>query len=163
MDVLQKHLASSVNSNLITDFPLSFSIDLRVAASDIDDLGHMNNAVYVNWLDQSHLYHMFNLGITPLVMKTTQCAMVVRHSDLSYLSALRFNEIARVGTCVFACDRKLRLQRRFQMVRLEDRQTVLRGSIDYVCIGIKKGKPKRMPEGFSNAFAVFDQNNNKAE
>ena len=152
MDVLQKNLTTSINSGLITDFSGSFSIDLKVSIADIDDLGHMNNAVYVNWLDQAHLYHLFHLGITPRVMKTTQCAMVVRHTELTYLSALRENEVATVGTGIAACDGKLRLHRRFQMVRRDDKQTVLRGRIDYVCLDFKKGKPQRMPEVFKKAL-----------
>ncbi len=154
MDVLQKNLTSIVNSDLITDFTRSFSIDLQVTTSDIDELGHMNNAVYVNWLDQAHLYHTFHLGITPEVMKATQCALVVRHTELFYLLPLKENEMARVGTCVAKCDKKIRLEREFQIVRLEDRQTILRGSIDYICIDFIKGKPKRMPEIYASSLLV---------
>ena len=155
MDVLQKNLTSTVDSDLITDFSHSFSIDLQVVTSDIDDLGHMNNAVYVNWLDQAHLYHTFNLGITPEVMKATQCALVVRHTELFYLLPLRDREMARVGTRIAECDGKIRLKREFQIVNLSDRKTILRASIDYVCINFINGKPKRMPEIFVSSLSTY--------
>ncbi len=125
MKVIQDNLITTVDSELITDFSRSFSIDLQVSKSEVDALGHMNNAVYVNWLDQAHLYHLFNLGITIEVMKTVQRGLVVRHTELDYLSALQENDLARVGTCVASCDGKLRLRRHFQMVRLNDSQTVI--------------------------------------
>ncbi|MBU3915779.1 acyl-CoA thioesterase [bacterium] len=152
MRVIQENLITTIDSDLITDFPRSFSIDLRVSKSDVDGLGHMNNAVYVNWLDQAHLYHLFNLGITMDVMKTCQRGLVVRHSEVDYLSALQENDLVRVGTCVASCDGKLRLCRHFQMVRRNDGVTVLRGLIDYVCIDYKNGKPRRMPAEFVNAL-----------
>ncbi len=152
MKVFQENLVTTVDSDLITDFAKSFSIDLQVSKSEVDALGHMNNAVYVNWLDQAHLYHLFNLGITIEIMKATQHGLVVRHTELDYLSALQENDIARVGTCVASCDGKLRLRRHFQMVRLDDGLAVMRGLIDYVCIDYKKGKPRRMPAEFVNAL-----------
>ncbi|MFH2131679.1 MAG: acyl-CoA thioesterase [bacterium] len=152
MNLFRKNLPSVLNSELITDFTESFAIDVEVTPEDIDELGHMNNAVYVNWLDLAHLYHTFYLGITPEIMKETQCAMVVRDSNFKYLSALRQKDVARVGTCIVACDKKLRIQRHFQMVRLDDGMTMLRGQIEYVCIDFKKRKPRRMPELFANAY-----------
>ncbi len=152
MRVLRENLIPVHDSRLITDFRRSVSIDLSATSEDIDDLGHMNNAVYVNWLDQAHLVHTFSLGITADVMKSTGCALVVRYTELTYFAALRMNEVARVGTCITKCDGKLRVQRQFQMVCQENGLTLLRGKIDYICIDFKKGKPRRMPTVFSDAL-----------
>ncbi len=154
MKILQENLVTTLDSKLITDFSKSFSIDLQVSKDDIDALGHMNNAVYVNWLDQAHLYHLFNLGITMDVIKTTQRGLVVRRTELDYLSALQENDLARVGTCVASCNGKLRLSRQFQIVQIRNGQTVLRGHIDYACIDFKKGKPRRMPAEFVKALGI---------
>ncbi|MCP4754693.1 MAG: acyl-CoA thioesterase [Proteobacteria bacterium] len=152
MKVLQDNLEITENSELIKDFPQSFAIDLSVSEEDIDELGHMNNAVYVNWMDQAHLAHTIHLGITPSVFRQTQCGLVVRRSELDYLSAAFRNDVIRIGTCVGRCDGRLRLRRLFQMVRVDDDTTLLRGLIDYVCIDLEKGKPRRMPREFSEAF-----------
>ena len=159
MRVLSENLIAIQNSHQITDFSPSVSIELTATSDDIDALGHMNNAVYVNWLDQAQLVHTFSLGITPEVMKSTHCALVVRHTDLLYLAALREDETATIGTCITACDGKLRLQRRFQMVRRKDGLTLLRGEIEYVAIDFRKGRPRRMPGIFADILtkAIVEQ------
>jgi len=154
MQFLRDGASTSEGSDLITDFSNAFAVDLEVMPDDIDGLGHMNNAIYVNWLDQANLLHTFHLGITSEVMQQTGCALVVRHTELTYLAPLRQGDVARVGTCVSACDGRLRLQRSFQMVRVPDGLTMLRGTIDYICIDYKKGKPKRMPEFYSRVYST---------
>jgi len=154
MKVLRDNLQPVINSPLINDFRPSFAVDLEVLPEDLDDLGHMNNAVYLNWLDQSHLAHTFHLGVTPERMRASGCALVVRHVDLVYLGASRLGEIARVGTCIADCDCKLRLQRRFQMVLRESGKTVLRGHIDYISVDFQKGRPMRMPGDYAEAFTA---------
>ncbi len=141
------------HSKKISDFTRSFSIDMQVTDNDMDALGHMNNAVYVHWLDLAHLTHCFHLGVDHDVFRQTQCAMVVRHTALTYLSAAFLNDMIRVGTRIESCNGKLRLRRLFQMVRLSDDVSVLRGSIDYACINYMTGKPQRMPGEFIKAFA----------
>lgn len=153
MRVLRENLKPVFDSDLITDFSPSFAIDLEVLPGDVDPLGHMNNAVYVNWLDQVHLMHAFNLGITPEMIASTGRGLVVRHTNLTYLSAIRVNQIARVGTCITFCDERLRMQRQFQMVLLDDGPTLLRGSIEYVSVDYQRGKPARMPGEFAEALS----------
>lgn len=152
MQVLRDNLIPVNNADEISDFSRSVSIDLMAMEKDIDGLGHMNNAVYVNWLDQAHLIHTFNLGITPQVMESTGCGLVVRHTDLTYFSALRENDTARVGTCIVRCDGKLRMRRQFQMIRRHDLVTLLRGVIDYISIDFRTGRPRRMPGIFGEAL-----------
>lgn len=152
MQILRDNLQPIFNSDLIDDFQPSFAIDLKVLPEEVDGLGHMNNAVYVNWADQAHLMHTFQLGVTPEVIRSTGCALVVRHSDLLYLSAIREGETARVGTCITACDGKLRLQRQFQMVLPGAEKMVLRGVIDYISADYRKGRPMRLPSSYAEVF-----------
>jgi len=154
MKVIKDNLTPVLNSQIITDFPASFSIELTVGPESIDGLGHMNNAVYVNWLDQVHLLHTFHTGVTAAVMKSSHCGLVVRHSDLHYLVALKEKEKVLIGTRIVKCDGRLRLHRQFQMVELKNQQTALRGTIEYICVNFTKGKPQRMPAEFSQALRL---------
>lgn len=157
MQVLREQLTPVFNSEWISDFSRSSAIDLDVLNEEVDYLGHMNNAVYVNWLDQSHLVHLFSMGITADIIKETGCALVVRRTDLTYLAALRQGDVARVGSCITSCDGRLRMQRQFQIVRTSDRMTSLRGTIDYVAVDYRRGKPVRMPAQYAEVLvgAIF--------
>lgn len=154
MKVIKEGLTPVLNSKLITDFTTSFAIELTVETEDIDGLGHMNNAIYVNWLDQAHLLHTFSLGVTPEVMQSTSCGLVVRHSNLLYLLGLKENDTVLVGTQIKICDGKIRLFRQFQMVELKSKQTALRGTIEYICVDFARAKPRRMPVEFSSALVL---------
>ncbi len=47
-------------------------------------------------------------------------------------------------------DGRLRIDRRFQIRRKSDGETLLRALIHYVCIDLQTGKAKRMPPEFTN-------------
>ena len=51
-----------------------------------------------------------------------------------------------------AGDGKLAMERRFQLRRTSDGQTVMRGRWELVCIDISSGRPKRMPPEFVKAY-----------
>jgi acyl-CoA thioester hydrolase len=46
-------------------------------------------------------------------------------------------------------DGKLRIERRFQIRRQSDGETLLRALLHYVCIDLHSGRARRMPEEFT--------------
>jgi len=51
-------------------------------------------------------------------------------------------------------DGRLRAERRFQIIRMSDKKTVLRARSDYICTNLTNGRPARMPDIFKVCFAV---------
>ncbi|MCF5597287.1 acyl-CoA thioesterase, partial [Pseudomonas sp. PA-3-10C] len=49
-------------------------------------------------------------------------------------------------------DRRLKMTRRFQLVRPRDGATLLRAQTTFVCIELSSGKPKRMPAEFIEGY-----------
>jgi acyl-CoA thioester hydrolase len=49
----------------VTDDLYRFSTALEVRWRDVDALGHVNNAVYFNYLEQARLHYMRELGFLP--------------------------------------------------------------------------------------------------
>ena len=49
--------------------------------------------------------------------------------------------------------------RRFQVIRLNDGATLLRGAMRFACIEISTGKPRRLPREFIDGYgpAVLDE------
>ena len=131
------------------DLPSPF-IHRRVAHhTEIDGYGHVNNAIYVAWLDDCAWAHSVSRGISPELCRSLNRGMAVWRTQINYLrSALEGDEI-EVGTWPVRNDNRLRIERRFQVRRAGDGETLLRALIHYVCIDLQTGKAKRMPAEFT--------------
>src|SRR5262245_34368951 len=135
------------------DLPSPF-IHHRVAVhAEIDGYGHVNNAIYVAWLDDCAWAHSIDRGITPDLCRQLGRGMAVLRTQIHYLrSALEGDEI-EIGTWPVLNDGRLRIDRRFQIRRKSDGETLLRALIHYVCIDLESGRARRMPEQFTH-YAV---------
>lgn len=130
-----------------------YIVETVVAPEQIDVLGHTNNVHYLAWLQDCAWAHSCARGVDADAMVELGCAMAVRETRMTYLGATFAGERLLIGDWITACDGRLRAQRTFQIIRPADLSTVLRASIDYVCITIASGRPTRMPEAFVRAYA----------
>ena len=53
-----------------------------------------------------------------------------------------------VGTWIVSWDKRLTMRRRFQAIRLGDGVTVLRASMQFACVALSSGRPRRLPPEF---------------
>jgi acyl-CoA thioester hydrolase len=134
------------------DFPEPFLIDIQVAAEDIDGLGHANNAAYVGWLERSAWRHSQSLGLDLAEYRRLDRAMAVVRHEIDYLAAAYQGEELRLATWIVASDRRLRMNRRFQLVRSRDACVLLRAQTTFACIELSSGRPKRMPAEFVEGY-----------
>jgi len=140
-------LSTETNSPLLTELINSYSIDIQVTNREIDGFDHVNNANYIQWLDQVHWSHLAAMGISADLVQELQCGFVVRHTDVTYRNPLVKDDVVKVGCSIVQFD-AFKLTRRFQLVRLSDGLTVLDGEILYVSIDLTTGKLKRIPKEF---------------
>jgi acyl-CoA thioester hydrolase len=132
------------------DLPEPF-IHRRVAVhGEIDGYGHVNNAVYVVWLDDCAWAHSIERGISPELCRSLNRGMAVWRTQINYLRAALEGDEIDVATWPVFNDGKLRIARRFQIRRRADGETLVRALIHYVCIDLQTGKAKRMPEQFTH-------------
>jgi acyl-CoA thioester hydrolase len=129
-----------------------FVVSIRVDSSDIDELGHVNNAAYVRWLERCAWRHSESLGLGVAEYKTLDRAMVVLRHEIDYLAAAYLHDEVMVATWIVASDNKLRLTRHFQIMRANDQATLLRARSNFVCIELSSGKARRMPEIFVETY-----------
>jgi len=140
------------------DIPAPHTFTTRVAAPDIDGLNHTNNAVYVNWCQQVAWAHSVALGLDLARYRELDRAMAITRSEYDYLQASREGDEVVVGTWIVGWDRKLTMERRFQVIRPADGATLLRARMRFVCIALSSGRPRRMPKEFLEGYgpAVLD-------
>lgn len=130
------------------DHPAPHTQARRVDASEIDGLGHTNNAVYVSWCEQVAWEHSRALGLDLDDYRRLDRAMAVIHAEYDYLQASRAGEEILAGTWIVEWDRKLTMLRHFQIVRPADGVTLLRGKVRFACIELSSGRPRRLPPEF---------------
>ena len=129
-----------------------FVIDLCVGAEDIDGLGHANNAVYVSWLERCAWRHSQYLGLDLAEYRRLDRAMAVVRHEVDYLASAYEEQELQMATWIVESDQRLKMDRRFQLVRPADGVTLLRAKTTFVCIELSSGKPKRMPAEFVEGY-----------
>ena len=136
------------------DFPDPHVVELEVAAGDIDAYGHVNNAVYLTWLDRAAWSHSAALGVPLEQCVALRRGMAAQRIEIEYLRAAVRGDVVQAATWIVSGDGRLRAERRFHVRRKSDGQTLARARIDYVCINLDSGRAVRMPESFARAYVV---------
>jgi acyl-CoA thioester hydrolase len=137
--------------------PLAFTITHQVVAEEIDEYAHVNNAVYLQWLDRIAWTHAAKLG-TPLAgCLAMRRGMAVRHTRIDYWEAALLGDELLLATWLVACDGRLRCTRRFEIVRLSDAKRVIDAEIEYFCLNLDTGKPCRFPQEFVQSYTVMPE------
>jgi acyl-CoA thioester hydrolase len=129
-------------------------IGIAVGAADIDAYDHVNNAVYLTWLDRAAWSHSAALGMPLERCLAMRRGMAALRIEIDYLAAAMRAEALQVATWIARSDARLRCERRFQVVRPADSRTLARAMIEYVCINLDSGHAARMPEAFVRAYIV---------
>jgi acyl-CoA thioester hydrolase len=128
-------------------------IELEVEARDIDAYDHVNNAVYLTWLDRAAWSHSAALGVPLEQCVTMRRGMAALRTEIDFVRAALRADRVRVATWIAASSR-LRVERRFQVVRAADGATLARARTEYVCINLDSGRAVRMPELFARAYVA---------
>jgi acyl-CoA thioester hydrolase len=143
--------------DLLLRLPAAFSSTHCVAPDEIDDYRHVNNTIYLQWLDGIAWAHSARLGLSLEDCLALRRGMAVRHTRADYLEAALLADTLLIGTWIVACDARLRCTRRFEILRIGDGKRVLEAEIDYFCLNLDTGKPCRFPQAFIQHYAVIPQ------
>ena len=136
------------------DFPNPHVVTLEVEASDIDAYNHVNNSVYLSWFDRVAWSHSAALGISLEECVRMRRGMAAHRTEIDYQRAAVLGDRVTVATWIVSTDGKLRVERRFQVRRAPDAETLARARTDYVCINLDSGRATRMPESFVTSYVT---------
>jgi len=136
------------------DHPAPHVIELTVRAEDIDAYEHVNNAVYLTWLDRAAWSHSAALGVPLERCLTLRRGMAAQRIEIEFARAAVQGDLVQTATWIVSADARLRAQRRFQVRRVTDGATLARARIDYVCINLDTGRAARMPQLFARAYVA---------
>ncbi len=140
--------------NINWHFTNPFIIDITVTAEDIDSLGHANNVVYLKWMEKVAWANSKFKGIDLEKFRELDRAMVATHHEMDYFAPSFINEELQVATWIVQNDGRVKIERCYQIVRVADGVTLLRGRSTWVCVSYLTGRAKKMPDEFIRAYAV---------
>lgn len=131
-----------------------FELTLTVAAHHLDNFGHVNNVVYLQWMQDIAWAHSVALGLDLEAYQRLDAAMVARHHELTYLASCVCRDQLLLKTWLTKTD-GFNLHRHYEFVRLADQKKVFEAYTHWVCIRLSNGRPMRMPPEFKKAYQVL--------
>ncbi len=120
-------------------------VEVEARSYELDPYGHLNNAVYVNWLEHGRLCFLRDRGHTyTSVPETFGVHVVVVRQDLQYKAQVRLGDrlsvtsrIARLGRTSFTFS---------QEIAFPDGRVASSGEVTMACVG-KDGAAAEVPQG----------------
>ena len=137
------------------DLPHPHLHSRAVRADEIDEYRHVNNTYYVRWLDEAAWSHSAELGLPVETCVALDRGMAVVRTVIVYQRPALLGDEVVVATWLLPGSSRMRVRRRFQVIRPADQQTLVRAEVDYACIELSSGRPARWPPQFHASYAIL--------
>lgn len=141
-------------ADLPWDIARPFTRSITVTAEHLDGFGHVNNVNYLKWLEDVAWEHSNALGLGWEAYRALNTGCVVHRHELDYLAATFAGDALVSATWIHENTGRLDMWRRYQIIRIADRKTVLRATSRFICVDFTTGRPKRQPAEFVAAYAT---------
>ena len=120
-----------------------------IPESAIDENGHVNNVVYVQWMQDIAVEHYASIG--GIAAQGPDSTWVVREHRIEYFLPAFLGEEIEIKTWVENI-RRVRSLRKYEFIRKADRKILVKGETDWVFVDTKIGTPRAIPAEVSNVF-----------
>ncbi len=127
---------------------IPFENQVTAQAEDIDELGHVNNAAWVRWIQDLATTH-WNVA-APAEHRDAYVWVVVRH-EIDYLRAAGPGETVTGRTWVSEAPRGARFDRHVEFVGADGKPKV-RAKTTWAILDKATGRPLRVPAEVAAAF-----------
>jgi len=126
-----------------------YSKTITIPSSAIDENGHVNNVVYVQWMQDIAIEHYASIG--GVEAQGSDATWVIRKHSIEYFLPAFEGEEIEIRTWVEDL-RKVRSLRMYEFVRKSDEKILVKGESDWVFMDMKTGRPKAIPAEVENIF-----------
>ncbi len=124
----------------MTERPHLFEIPITVRADDIDDMQHVNNVVYLRWVQDVALAH-WKASATADMQETL--AWVATRHELDYLRAALLGDAIVARTWIGTVDSR-RFERFTEIARADDGVVLLRARTRWLLVNRATGRVTRI-------------------
>lgn len=128
-----------------------FDLELQVQPEHIDVLGHVNNVMYIQWMQDVAAAHIETLGLGLAQYLELKHAMVAVEHHVQYRKAALEGEHIILRTWLDDIN-ALYSFRQYAFYRPKDQSVLFMGNTKWACIEIETGRPKRMSPSFTQTY-----------
>lgn len=132
-----------------------FDLKIKVKPEHIDVLGHVNNVVYVQWMQDVAAAHIETLGVGLQQYLEMKHAMVAVEHHVQYRKAAMLDDEIILRTWLYDIN-ALYSFRQYAFFNAKDNNLLFTGNTKWACIEISTGRPKRMSPTFIQAYQPID-------
>lgn len=127
-----------------------YQLAVHVIANDIDELGHVNNTVYLRWVQEVAIAHW--RAVAAPAMQEAIVWVVLRH-EIDYKTPARCGDEVVLQTWVGEASR-LTFERHTRMLRATDQQLLAQARTLWCPISTKSGRPTRVTPELRAQFST---------
>lgn len=128
-----------------------FTWEFDVRSYELDSFGHVNNAVYSNYVQEVATRASADVGFGYHWYFERQRAWVIRQMTIHYLTPLRYGEEVRLRTWV-SDFRRIYSHREYDLRRACDDKPAVRARAKWVYVDLEAIRPIRIPAEMEVAF-----------
>jgi len=125
-----------------------YEMKITATEADIDELGHVNNAVWVRWIQDLATAHWF--AVAPAEHHAAYIWVVTRH-EIDYLRAVMPGETVTGRTWIEDPPKGARFERHMEFVG-EDGKRRVRARTTWAILDRATGRPLRVPAEVAAPF-----------
>ena len=130
-----------------------YTYEITVPDEAVDENGHVNNVMYVQWMQDAAVRHYEAMGGRQITIDIG-ATWVVRSHMVEYLRPAFASERIKVETWVVNM-RRVRSLRRYRFLRSADEQVLVRGETDWVFVDANSGAPRAVPVEVTKLFTLL--------
>ncbi len=132
--------------------PDVFKLRRRVEWRDLDTAKHVNNAVYLNYIEDCGMQVAVHFGWPLSRSQSEGWAIVAREHHIEYKHPALLDDEIEISTWVTPNGR-ITADRLYTITRPSDGLQLVQARTRWVWIDLQTGRPIRIPENFLNDFA----------
>ncbi len=132
--------------------PWRYTVRYPVRQYELDVLGHVNNAVYLNWVEQVAIEHVEALGYGRAWSTERGGAWVVREHHITYHRPVEYGDVVLVTTLPQELS-GVRGLRRTEIHREADGALTTEVLTQWIWVRASDGRPTRVPAELLKVFA----------
>ncbi len=129
---------------------------ITVEEKHLDALGHVNNVVYMSWMQDVALAHSTALGLGMNEYLTFNHAMVASEHHVKYRKPCFAGDELILRTWLGELT-AFATTRHYLFYRKQDRTVVFQAQSLFVCVELSSGKIKRLSPTFIHAYQPLDR------
>jgi acyl-CoA thioester hydrolase len=126
-----------------------YTFQLTVLPEHIDDQQHVNNVVYVQFMQEVANRHWQGV-VTPELDR--EVVWVVRKHEIEYLAAAYLGDVLEIRTWTGE-HTAVTWNRHYEIIRLADQKRIISAKSSWVLLDKASGKPRRIDEAILTVFS----------